>query len=99
VVPPHCGQPWHLFPLLLPSLDDRQGLIAHLRAAGIVAVFHYIPLHLSEMGRRFGGRPGLCPVTEDVSDRLLRLPLFAGMTDEQLGRIVESVLEFRTRRA
>jgi len=99
VVPPHCGQPWHLFPLLLPSLGDRQGLIAHLRAAGIVAVFHYVPLHLSEMGRRFGGRPGLCPVTEDVSDRLLRLPLFAGMTDEQLERVVESVREFRTGRA
>jgi dTDP-4-amino-4,6-dideoxygalactose transaminase len=99
VAPPHCGQPWHLFPLLLPSLEDRQGLIAHLRAAEIVAVFHYVPLHLSEMGRRFGGRPGLCPVTEDVSDRLLRLPLFAGMTDEQLERVVGSVREFRTGQA
>lgn len=96
VVPSHCGQPSHLFPLLLPSLADRQALIAHLRAANIVAVFHYVPLHLSDMGRRFGGRPGLCPVTESVSDRLLRLPLFAGMTDEQLERVVARVRQFRT---
>jgi dTDP-4-amino-4,6-dideoxygalactose transaminase len=99
VVPPHCTQPWHMFSLVLPSLEDRQALIAHLRAANIVAVFHYVPLHLSQMGRRFGGRPGLCPATEAISDRLLRLPFFAGLTGEQLERVVESVLQFRTRAA
>jgi dTDP-4-amino-4,6-dideoxygalactose transaminase len=95
-IPPGCGQPYHLFYLLLPSLEDRQALIAHLRARNIVAVFHYLPLHLSQMGRRFGGRPGQCPVTESVSDRLLRLPLFADLTDEQLSRVTEAVLAFRT---
>ncbi len=99
MVPSHCTQPWHMFSLVLPSLEDRQALIAHLRAANIVAVFHYVPLHLSEMGRRFGGRPGLCPITETISDRLLRLPFFAGLTGEQLERVVESVLQFRTRAA
>jgi dTDP-4-amino-4,6-dideoxygalactose transaminase len=99
VVPPHCTQPWHMFSLVLPSLEDRQALIAHLRAANIGAVFHYVPLHLSEMGRRFGGHPGQCPATEAISDRLLRLPFFADLAGEQLERVVESVLQFRTRRA
>ena len=88
-----------MFSLLLPSLEERQALIAHLRAASIVAVFHYLPLHLSPMGRRFGGRPGRCPVTDAVSDRLLRLPFFVDLTGEQLERVVESVLQFRTRAA
>ena len=65
-----------MFYLLLPSLDARNGLIAHLKAHGILSVFHYLPLHLSDMGQQFGGQPGDCPVTEDVSDRLLRLPFF-----------------------
>jgi len=96
-VPPHCTQSWHMFSLLLPTLEDRESLIAPLRARNIVAVFHYVPLHLSEMGRRFGGRPGLCPATEAISDRLLRLPFFVDLTGEQLERIVESVRQFRTR--
>lgn len=83
-VPEHCDQAYHMFYILLPSLELRQRLIEFLRAEGILSVFHYLPLHLSEMGRRFGGRPGQCPVTESVSDRLLRLPFFTSMTmDEQ----------------
>jgi dTDP-4-amino-4,6-dideoxygalactose transaminase len=94
-VPPHCEQPYHMFYLLLPTLADRQDLIAHLRAAGVTATFHYVPLHLSEMGRRFGGRPGGCPVTEAVSDRLVRLPLFYDLSDDDLGRVVRAVTSFR----
>lgn len=94
VVPPHCRQPWHLFHLLLPSLAERQALISHLRDRGIQAVFHYLPLHLSEMGRRFGGRPGDCPVTESVGDRLLRLPCFAGLTEDEQARVIEAILGF-----
>ena len=70
-VPDHCEQPFHMFYVLMPSLEARRLLIEHLRSAGILSVFHYLPLHLSPMGRRFGGKPGDCPVTEDVSDRLL----------------------------
>src|SRR5688572_25081944 len=66
-VPDHCTQAFHMFYVLLPSLDVRQALIAHLRAQGIMSVFHYLPLHLSGMGQRFGGRPGDCPVTEQIS--------------------------------
>jgi dTDP-4-amino-4,6-dideoxygalactose transaminase len=94
VVPAHCEQPFHMFYLLLPSPEWRQALIAHLGARGILAVFHYQPLHLSEMGRRFGGRPGDCPVTEDVSDRLLRLPFYNSLTEAEQARVVEAVCDF-----
>jgi len=94
VVPNPCRQPWHLFYLLLPSFDERQALIAHLKAWGIQAVFHYLPLHLSEMGRRFGGRPGDYPVAESVSDRLLRLPCFPGLTEPEQARVIEAILAF-----
>ena len=93
-VPPHCAQPYHMFYVLLPSLDERQALIAHLKAQGILSVFHYLPLHLSEMGRRFGGKPGDCPVTEDVSDRLLRLPFYNDLSESDQARVVEAVTKF-----
>ena len=73
--PSTASSAYHMFYVLLPSLDARTRLIEHLRERGILAVFHYLPLHLSAMGRRYGGREGQCPVTEDVSDRLLRLPV------------------------
>jgi dTDP-4-amino-4,6-dideoxygalactose transaminase len=93
-VPEHCSQPYHMFYLVLPSLDVRQALIAHLKQRQILAVFHYLPLHLSEMGRRFGGQPGDCPVTEDISDRLLRLPFYNGLTDEEQSEVIEAVSGF-----
>ena len=95
VVPPGADQAYHMYYMLLPSLNDRQGLIAHLRSLGILAVFHYVPLHLSDMGRQFGGRPGGCPVTEDVSDRLLRLPFFYALGDEDQTRVIAAVTEYR----
>ena len=94
-VPDHCGHPAHLFYLLLPTLDDRQALLAHLKGRGIVATFHYVPLHLSEMGAKHGGRTGLCPVTEAASDRLVRLPLFFDLTDADVDRVIEAVKAFR----
>ncbi|MSO63159.1 MAG: dTDP-4-amino-4,6-dideoxygalactose transaminase [Acidobacteria bacterium] len=92
VVPDHCEQPFHLFYLILPSLEQRQSLIAHLASAQVTAIFHYQPLHLSEMGRRWGGAPGDCPVTERVSDGLLRLPLSMGLTDAEQERVIAAVL-------
>jgi dTDP-4-amino-4,6-dideoxygalactose transaminase len=94
VVPSHCEQPYHLFYLLLPSLAERQAMIAHLEARNISSVFHYLPLHLSAMGRTFGGREGDCPVTEDISDRLLRLPLYNDLTLEDQARVVEGLKSF-----
>jgi dTDP-4-amino-4,6-dideoxygalactose transaminase len=95
IVPDHCDQAFHMFYLLMPSLEKRQGLIAHLKAQSIVAPFHYLPLHLSDVGRKFGGKEGDCPVTEDVSDRLIRLPLYNDLTEADQARVVAGVREFR----
>src|SRR5438105_2038733 len=88
-VPSDRDQAYHMFYLLLPSLESRTRLIAELKSAGILSVFHYLPLHLSEVGRRLGGREGQFPVTEDVSDRLLRLPFYNTLTDSQQDRVIE----------
>jgi len=95
IIPDHCNQAYHMFYLLLPSLEERQALIANLKARGIMAVFHYLPLHFSPMGQRFGGRPGDCLITEHVSDRLLRLPFYNNLTEDEQERVVAAVKEFR----
>lgn len=94
IVPSDCAQPYHLFYVLVHNLEERQALIAHLKAQGICSVFHYLPLHLSPMGRRFGGRQGDCPVTETVSDCLLRLPLFFDLTDSDQTRVIRALRSF-----
>jgi len=93
-MPAHCEQSYHMFYLLLPSLDRRQALLAHLKSHGILAVFHYLPLHLSEMGRKLGGRPDACPVAQDVSDRLIRLPFYNDLTDTDQDEVIGRVSEF-----
>jgi dTDP-4-amino-4,6-dideoxygalactose transaminase len=97
VVPAHCSQAYHMFYLLLPSFRERQAFIDHLKARGILSVFHYLPLHLSEVGFKFGGRPGMCPVTEDVSERLVRLPFYQSLTESELDEVVQASLEFKGR--
>ncbi len=93
-VPAHCEQSFHMYYLLMPSLADRQALIENLRARGILAVFHYVPLHLSKMGMAYGGREGSCPVTEWVSDRLVRLPFYNDMTESEQAEVIEAVSRF-----
>lgn len=92
--PAHCAHPAHMYYLLLPSLEKRTRFLAHLRARSILATFHYQPLHLSDMGRRFGGVDGQCPVTEDVSDRLVRLPLFYDLSADDRARVIDAVTSF-----
>ncbi|HET6847108.1 MAG TPA: dTDP-4-amino-4,6-dideoxygalactose transaminase, partial [Anaerolineales bacterium] len=94
-VPTHCEQPYHMFYLLLPDLESRTRFISHLRSRGVYSVFHYLPLHLSDMGRRYGGKPGDCPVTEQVSDQLVRLPLHNLLTGHEQEEVIEAVLDFR----
>jgi dTDP-4-amino-4,6-dideoxygalactose transaminase len=94
-VPAHCEQSYHMYYLILPSFQSRQSLIALLKRKGISSVFHYLPLHLSTMGRQFGGREGDCPVSEDVSDRLLRLPFYNDLDEATQNRIVETVRQFQ----
>jgi dTDP-4-amino-4,6-dideoxygalactose transaminase len=97
VVPAHCEQAYHMFYLLMPSVERRKALIARLRSQGIMAVFHYIPLHTSEMGQRFGCRAGDCPVAEDVSDRLVRLPFYSTLTEEEQARVVAAIVQLNPR--
>ncbi len=94
-VPDHCEQSYHMFYMLLPNLSLRQGLINHLRGLGIYSVFHYLPLHVSEMGKKFGGKPGDCPVTERVSDQLIRLPFHNGLTSSEQEMVIEAIREFK----
>jgi len=93
-IPSYCEQSYHMFYLLMPSLAARQELIAHLRRAGILSVFHYLPLHLSTMGRKFGGSEGDCPVTEDISDKLLRLPFYFSLTEEEQQTVISEIRRF-----
>ena len=94
-VPGHCSHPAHLYYMILPTADARSRLIEHLGKRGILAVFHYQALHLSQMGNQFGGRAGQCPVAENVGDTLLRLPLYSGLEDSEQAEVIEAVQAFR----
>jgi dTDP-4-amino-4,6-dideoxygalactose transaminase len=95
-VPEHCEQSYHMFYMLLPDLDTRTRFINHMKDRRILSVFHYYPLHLSAEGTRLGGRRGQCPVAEDASDRLVRLPFFRDLSEADLDYTIEAVLEFRS---
>ena len=94
-IPPQCEQSYHIFYVIMPSLKSRQAMISHLAGLGVLAVFHYLPLHLSPMGLRFGGHQGDCPVTEDLADRLLRFPFFTGMSISEQAQVIDAVRAFR----
>jgi dTDP-4-amino-4,6-dideoxygalactose transaminase len=98
-VPDHCRQPHHMFHLLLPAQSERNALIDHLRERGIIAVFHFQPLHRSVMGWRSGGHAAKCPVAESVSGRLVRLPFYNGMSDADQNEVVAAVQSFQGFRA
>ena len=92
-IPAHCEHPYHMFYLLLPNLEKRQVAIAHLKEHRIQAVFHYLPLHLSPMGEKYGGKMGDCEVTERASDRLLRLPFYTNMTHDEQMHVIKVLKE------
>jgi len=95
VVPDGCEQPFHLYYLLFRSLEERTSMIAHLGERNVFGAFHYLPLNTSEMGKRFGGRAGQCPVAESVSDRLLRLPFYNNLTDDDQQRVIDAIHSWR----
>jgi dTDP-4-amino-4,6-dideoxygalactose transaminase len=94
VVPAGCEQGFHMFYLRMPSQAARDGLITWLKERRILAVFHYVPLHLSPMGRSFGGEPGQCPVAEEVSDTLVRLPFYTSLGEGEQARVIDAVRDF-----
>ena len=93
-MPKHCKQNFHMFYVLLEDQKTRDALMDWLWRRSISAVFHYIPLHRSPMGRRLGTDAKILPLTEDLSGRLLRLPFFSEMTDDERGHVVQAIVEF-----
>ena len=93
-VPAHVDQSYHLYYLILPSVNVRTALIQHLKNRGILSVFHYQPLHLSAMGMRYGGERGDCPVSEAVADRLLRLPFYYALSPDEQDEVIAALFEF-----
>jgi dTDP-4-amino-4,6-dideoxygalactose transaminase len=94
VVPDYCDSVYPSYHIILPSEDQRNRLIAHLKSRGVHSVFHYLPLHISPMGQLFGGRAGDCPVTEEISAQLIRLPLYLELTDEDQSIVINALHEF-----
>lgn len=94
-IPEHCEQSYHMFYLLMPDLESRQRLIQYLKERGILSVFHYLPLHLSEMGRKYRGKLGDCPVTESISDRLLRLPFYYSLRSDEQSQVIQAITQFQ----
>jgi dTDP-4-amino-4,6-dideoxygalactose transaminase len=89
-----CEHPYHMYYLRLPDAEARKEFIDALRAIGILAVSHYVPLHLSRMGRRYGYRPGDLPVTEAISGQIVRLPFFTSLTEVDQQTITEAILRW-----
>ena len=96
VIPEECEQSYHMFYMLAPDLETRTRFIQTLREKDIYSVFHYLPLHISGMGKELGGKPGDCPVTEKVSDQLVRLPLNNSMGLDDVEQVIDTILEFKS---
>ena len=94
VIPADCGHNAHMYYIVLRDLAERTELIAFLKARKIQAVFHYVPLHTSPMGMRFGGAPGTLPVTEEYADRILRLPCYYELSPADQERVCSALEEF-----
>jgi dTDP-4-amino-4,6-dideoxygalactose transaminase len=93
-VPSECTQTFHMFYLVFDAIGRRTAFIEHMKERGVHATFHYVPLHLSPMGQRFGGRVGTCPVSERISDGLVRLPFFTNLADAEIDHVVAAVRSF-----
>ena len=93
-IPEHCTPNYHMFYLLTANIEERTALIEHLGRAGILAVFHYVPLHSSPFAKSLGVPQPDLPVTDDTSSRLLRLPMYYDLNDREVIEVAEAVLGF-----
>jgi len=93
-IPDNCTSNHHMFYVITQDDSTQQELLAHLKNNGILAVFHYVPLHTSPMGLSLGYRPGMLPITESISGRLIRLPYYFELTDENIREIVREIRNF-----
>jgi dTDP-4-amino-4,6-dideoxygalactose transaminase len=94
-IPDYCDQSYHMFYLLMPDLKIRQNFIEFLKSRNINAVFHYVPLHTSDMGKKYQYKEGDLPMTENISDRLIRLPFYNELTVKDQNRVIDTILEFK----
>mgnify|MGYP001824163136 FL=1 len=94
VIPDDCVTNYHMFYLLAESEPVRAALISHLKERGVLSVFHYVSLHASPVGRSLGYRRGMLPVTEATSDRLLRLPMYFDLTDDEVDAVIAGIQGF-----
>jgi dTDP-4-amino-4,6-dideoxygalactose transaminase len=94
IVPQHCATNYHLFYFLAADLDERTALMAHLRRAGILAVFHYVPLHTSPFAKSLDLPSVNLPVTDDTSRRLLRLPMYYDLKDQEVEEVIDDIFDF-----
>jgi len=93
VVPRECGHSAHIYYLLVAGLEARDSLIPGLERRGVNAVFHYVPLHSSPAGLTYGRAHGDLPVTQQAGNRLVRLPMWVGMGEVHVRRVVDAVTE------
>lgn len=93
-IPTHCVSNYHMFYAIAESLATRTALLDALKSVGILAVFHYVPLHTAPVGRSLGYEPGTLPVTESISDRLLRLPLYPALSGAEIDDVVRAIYSF-----
>lgn len=91
-VPPDREQAYHMFYMLMPGRAVRNAVMESMREAGVNPTFHYVPLHSSEAGRLFAARPTECPVSEDISGRLVRLPFYNSLSSADIDRVVGAFL-------
>ena len=94
VIPADCVHNAHMFYLKCKDLEERTALIRHLKNNDILAVFHYIPLHSAPAGEKFGRFDGTDVYTTAESERLVRLPMYYGLTESDRKQVIEKVLEF-----
>jgi len=95
-IPEGCQSNYHIFYLLVRDRQTRDELMAALKRWGIQAVFHYVPLHTSQMGQKLGYEAGDLPLTENLSERLLRLPLFNDISESEQARVIDGVTRVLT---
>ena len=93
-IPEDCKSNYHMFYIMLKDSHQRTNLIEYLKRHNIQAVFHYVPLHSSPMGQQFGYQFGMLPITEDVSERLLRLPFYYELSIEDINYICKEISNF-----
>ena len=94
VLPKDCTTNYHMFYVLAADFEERTALIEHLRTAGVLAVFHYVPLHSSPFAQSLGISQTNLPMTDELSARLLRLPMFFDLTDYEVEEVANAVLDF-----